>query len=374
MSKPFYPAAATALLHAALLVGYVAGFGGDVSALVCADRETIGRPPLEAVTVGFDTCGYDGQFYYAIARAPWRPHDLYNDNGAIRQARVLYPAICWLFSGGGNPQALLWVMPLVNLFAIVGLAWIGAAWAMRQGWNAWWGCLLPLAVNAGLPALRDLTDPVATFAVCGLLYAWLTDKRWWVLTLWSVAALFAREQSVVIVLIVWSAAVWRVRMRTALGLTGALLLWSAWILTLRQMYGEWPFLPSEGNTGIPFAGMLYRWTHLGFEKSTQAGVLHVLRMLHLTAQLGLVVLLLRQCSDRAIMMTALAGAALAVIGGISLYIDGWSYTRVFAWMPLAIWFGYLQVRRRWPVVFLSLAALWPLAVVVRVWLPGPKAF
>ena len=46
MPKPFYPAAATALLHAALLVCYVGGFGGDVSALVCVDRDVIGRAAL----------------------------------------------------------------------------------------------------------------------------------------------------------------------------------------------------------------------------------------------------------------------------------------------------------------------------------------
>src|SRR5262249_26998215 len=106
----------------------------------------------------------------------------------------------------------------------------------------------------------------------------------------------------------------------------------------------------------------------------QAGVLHVLRMLHLTAQLGLAALLLRQQSDRSIVLVALAGAALAVIGGVSLYMDGWSYTRVFVWLPLAVWFGFLHVWRRWPIVVLSFAALWPLAVVVRVWLPGPRSF
>jgi hypothetical protein len=370
MPKPFYPAAATALLYAVLLVCYVGGFGGDPSALVCVDRNVIGQPPYEAVTVGFESCGYDGQFYYAIARAPWQRHDLHNDDGAIRQARILYPAICWVLSGGGEPYALLWVMPLVNLLAIAGLAWIGAAWAVQQGWNAWWGCLLPLAVNAGLAALRDLTDPVAILSLSGLLLAWLTHKRWWILTVWAAAALFAREQSVVIVLIIFALGLWHGRFRTVVALAAVMLVWFAWVFTLRLMYGEWPFLPSVGNTGIPFAGMVYRWTHLGFSTSRQAAVLHVLRMLHLTAEIGLVVLLIRRGGDRAVLLIALAGAALAVIGGVSLYIDGWSYTRVFAWMPLAIWFGYLQARRRWPLVFLSLALFWPLAVVVRVWLPA----
>ena len=43
--------------------------------------------------------------------------------------------------------------------------------------SPWWGFLLPLLLNAGTPALRDLTDPVATFAVCGLLAAWLMQLQ-----------------------------------------------------------------------------------------------------------------------------------------------------------------------------------------------------
>jgi hypothetical protein len=370
MPKPFYPAAASALVHAALLAFYVAGFGGDPSALVCVDREVIGRWPYETVRVGFETGGYDGQHYYAIARDPWRRHELHNDCAPVRHVRILYPAACWLFSCGGDGYLLLWVMPLVNLLAIAGLAWLGARWAILQGWSGWWGCLLPLAVNAGLPALRNLTDPVSTFTVCGLLLAWLTQRPWWTVALWATSATFAREQNAAVVLIVLGVALWHGRDRTATALFAVLLLWSAWIVALRAMYGEWPLLPSQGNIGLPLSGMLFRWTHLDLSGSRQSALLHALRMLHLTIQLVLAVHLLRRGTDRAVALVALAGAALALIGGTSLYEDAWSYTRVFSWMPLAVWLGYIQARRRWPLILLALAVLWPVVVVMRAWWPG----
>jgi hypothetical protein len=71
--------------------------------------------------------------------------------------------------------------------------------------------------------------------------------------------------------------------------------------------------------------------------------------------------------DRLIWLTALAGGALALLGGMSLYGDNWSYPRVFAWLPLGVWLDCVQLRWRWPLVALSAPALLPFAVLFRVW-------
>jgi hypothetical protein len=75
----------------------------------------------------------------------------------VRHLRILYPLVGWLLSGG-DALRLLWVLPAINLGAIAALAAVGALLALRSGLSSWWGFLLPIAVNAGLPALRDLTD------------------------------------------------------------------------------------------------------------------------------------------------------------------------------------------------------------------------
>src|SRR5207244_3002432 len=142
--------------------------GADLSALVCVSPERVGRWPYESIRVGLGTDGFDGQFYYALARDPWHRHDYPLDIPAYRHARILYPALAWLLSGGGDPGRLLWAMPAINLLAAAGLAWLGAGLALRHGRSAWWGFLLPLVVNVGMPALRDLTDPLAALTACGL--------------------------------------------------------------------------------------------------------------------------------------------------------------------------------------------------------------
>ncbi|MHB1425990.1 MAG: hypothetical protein ACYC3I_22735 [Gemmataceae bacterium] len=358
---------AAAVLHAVVLAGYVAAYHGDLAALVCVARERLGRAPYELIHTGFDRNGYDGQFYYAIARAPWHRHDLGIDAPAIRQARILYPALSWLLSGG-DARRLFWAMPLVNLLAIAALATLGAAAARGGGLNPWWGVLLPFAVNAGMPALRNLTDVLSTLSVAALLIAWLRRWPWWIVVLYAAAALFSREQNVVVVLLVLFSANWQAGLRQPLiaGLLAALLLWSLWLGVLRIFYGEWPLLPAGGNLAPPLTGMIYRWTHLA-ECSRSVALFHVLCLATLILQLGLALWLVGTPSDRLLRLTALAGAGLALLGGVSLYGDNWSYPRVFAWLPLAVWLACVQLRRRWPLVLLSAPAVLPLAILIHVW-------
>jgi hypothetical protein len=364
--KVWGPVLVAAGFHAALLACYVAAFGGDPGILVCVGSEHAGRPPYEAIARGLQKTGYDGQFYYAIARSPWGRHEAELDCAA-RQVRILYPALSWLLSGG-DVHRLLWAMPLVNLLAVAGLTGLGARLALRHGWSPWWAVLLPLAVNVAMPLLRDLTDVLSTLTVCGLLVSWLLGGRWWALSLWAAAAVFCREQNVALVLVVLLAAAWRHRLRTCAGLGAVLALWGAWVCTLRGMYGTWPFLDAQGHLGMPLGGMLLCWRPAVAGSRTYA-LFHDLGLLLVLAEIALAVyLVVRPRVDPVLVLATLAGAALAALGGVALYEDRWSYTRVFAWLPLGIGLACLQTRWRWPLIGLSTSVLLPLAAVAKAWM------
>ena len=368
MSRPFLPVVATVALHLALLAGYLAVFHGDPSALVCVGQKLIGSPPYEAVRVGFSTGGFDGQFYYAIARNPWRWQAAVLDVPAIRHVRLLYPALAWAISGGGQAQILFWALPLINLAAIAGLAWLGVRLAQHYKVNVWWGFLLPLAVNDGMPLLRDLTDPLATFTICGLLASWLMGGRWYQLALWAVAALFSREQNVAIVFVIVAAALWQGRYRSVCGLLGAIGVWGIWVAILHDGYGQWPVLPkSDYFFGVPFKGMWFRWTHLDHSGSRLSALLHLGRMSLLTLHCCLALYLAARTRDRVVSLVALGGVALAVLTGMSSYEDAWSYTRVFVWIPLAIWLACVQMRKLRPLWTLVPVVCWPLVAIVTAW-------
>jgi hypothetical protein len=370
LSSSLGPALVAVALHAALLALFVGAYRGDPSALVCAGRDQAGRRPYEAVHVSIQQRGYDGQYYYALARAPWRRHREGLDQPAARHARILYPALGWLLTGGDR-RGLLWALPLINLLAVGALAWVGSAVARSRGLSPWWGVLLPLAVNAGLPALRDLTDAVAAAAVAGMLAARLLRGPLWVQLICAAAAVLGREQNVAVVGVALAASAWRREWAAALGLAGAAALWAAWMATLRIVYGASPFLPSQGNFGPPFAGMAYAWTHLpGPKGSLLVAALNAFCLLALAGQLMLVAGLARLRPDPALLLTALAGALLAVLGGVWIYEDRWSYMRVFAWLPLALWLGFARAGRALPLLLLAATALLPLQAALSAWLPG----
>jgi hypothetical protein len=355
----------TATLHATLLGIYVWAFGGDVSALVCADASKIGQWPYEDIHVGFPAGGFDGQFYYVLARDPWRQYDAtVIDLPAYRHARILYPALAWALSGG-DPVRLLWVLPTINLLAIVSLSWLGARLAVHFDRSAWWGVLLPLVLNTGMSALRNLTDPLATVMACGLLTAWLLRWPVWQLAAWAFAAALSREQNVLIISIVLFEAL-RARCRSrAVGLVVALLLGVGWVITLKAIYGARPLV--SGYISPPFAGMWYRWTHLEGLSGAVSRAIHVAGMLLLSFQVGLSIALVYFRANRLSVLIALVGAALAISGGTGIYLNGWSYSRVFLWMPLGIWLWSLESGRRWPALLLTSAALWSLAAVAQAW-------
>lgn len=365
MARITWPALAAALLHGALLALYVAAFRGDLSALVCVGRERVGTVPYETIRTGFDRFGYDGQFYYALARAPWQRHGADLDAPAARHLRVLYPAVCWLVSGG-DARLLLWAMPLVNLAAIGVLAGLGAWLAARQGLSPWWGLGLPLAANVGMPALRDLTDPLSTLAVFALLVAWLRRAPWWLLGSCALAALLCREQNLVVVGVVAAAAAWGGRRAEAACVALAVAVWAGWVLALRAAYSAWPFLPGQGNFGPPLAGVLAR---LSPDPAAMAGNrwVHVLGLLFVGLQVLLAVYLAARRDDNVVSLVLLAGVALAVLAGPAVYEGAWSYARVLVWLPLGIWLACVLAKRPRPALLLLPAVLWPLMAVARAW-------
>lgn len=363
--RRLWPVLFTLALHAAFIAVYAGAFGGDLSALVCVDKENIGRWPFESIRVGFPTQGYDGQFYYALARDPWAVHSTSSiDFPAYRHARVAYPALAWLITGG-DPDLLLWALPAINLAAIFFLAWFGVRLATHYGRSPWWGCLLPIAVNAGMSALRDLTDPFATATVCVVLAGYLLGWPTWMLAFWSAVAALSREQNVAVILIVLVEALMERRRGPATALAASLLIWIGWVVALRWSYGEWPV--AGGNVGVPLSGIWHVLTHFTGPYGRSA-ITNGVGMTLLLTQIGICGLLVASRANRLTAAVALAGAGLAVCGGVPIYEAYWSYARVFIWMPLGIWLWAVQTGRHWPIVALAPTVFWPTFVSLRPWI------
>ena len=147
--------------------------------------------------------GYDGQFFYIQARDPLLLH--HSTIAAMRAAgagfrlqRMAYPTLAFLLAGGNTAELPLTLLA-INALVLLGVAGFFAAYARRRGWPALWAVALVLMPGLLLPAMRDLSDPLATASVlAGVLLA-QSGKRWWAAAALTVAVL-TREVAMLVIL------------------------------------------------------------------------------------------------------------------------------------------------------------------------------
>jgi hypothetical protein len=220
--------------------------------------------------------GYDGQFAYRLGLDPLNQDPTVDgitlDNPPYRQQRIIYPALAWLASSGGDPSLLAIALIGINLAAIAVLGWCGAALARGGGRTPAWGAALGLVPGTAVSLGRDLNEPVAlAFAVLGLL-AWRRKRVWVAAGLWTLAAL-TRETTLVVPFAVALTGIWlapagsgSALRRRLPGLEAAavpFIVWAGWQWLLRDWWGRLPVRAGEGNIGMPLAGIVHVVTHLG---------------------------------------------------------------------------------------------------------------
>jgi hypothetical protein len=204
--------------------------------------------------------GYDGQFYYRLARNPanlsWSAYGIGMD-AWYRFVRIGYSALAWL-GAAGQVAAVPWAMVVINLLSIGAIAYLGGRLAQEAGRHALWGLLLAGYFGLATSVARDLTEPLAAACLVGAILAY--RHRHWL----TAAGLFAfagltRETALVApfaLAIVRLVAMARRRTRPGreelVWLIPALF-FVAWEVVLRLATGQIPiFLDSGKNAGAPF--------------------------------------------------------------------------------------------------------------------------
>lgn len=160
--------AITALVYVIFVGARLGNRGFDPSTFIVMGAESSDAETLapNVVTIP-DSEGYDGQYYYRIARNPWTSGGY--DNGVmLRKApyyhqRILYPLASWCVSFG-QWRLTPWAMIVVNFAGLVAIGGIGALLARSLGRHALWGLVLSLYPGLLLTLSRDLVE--ITAAVC----------------------------------------------------------------------------------------------------------------------------------------------------------------------------------------------------------------
>lgn len=208
--------------------------------------------------------GYDGQFYYYIARDPGImavcAHSQKHcpiDANPLREERILYPMTARV-AALGNPAWLHVSLFLVNFAAILITVVLLAMLCVEAGASRWLAAAAGLFCGELLGLVRDLTDPYGAMWVVLAVYFLRKNRPLWCAAA-AGAAILTREQFVLVLPLLALPWIAQRRWRTvALAALIGLGPFVAWQLTLFRIFHRWAVKSSFATThGVtyPFHGL-----------------------------------------------------------------------------------------------------------------------
>ena len=213
--------------------------------------------PFGLLPLATSPVGYDGQYYYFIARFPgWVPSGGF-DRPAMYYSRMLYPFLIRLFSLG-QVSAMPWTMLALNVAAIVGAVALLARMLRDRGLPQWYALIAGFYCGQLLAMLRDLSDPLGVFWLALALFG-VSRQRWLLAGAALGFGLLTRESTLPFVLCFAAPLVVERAWRTlAAFATVALAPFAAWALVIHQYFGVWGLAQTANREmflPLPFAGL-----------------------------------------------------------------------------------------------------------------------
>jgi hypothetical protein len=257
----------SALLFAlAALVIYVAAImpalmrhGFDVSTFIVAGDQHVDAAQVPSpIYVRANSDGYDGQFYYRLALAPFDLRQpLYGvkvDEPAYRMQRIVYPVLAWAVSLG-QPRLVPLALLLVNLTGIAAIAFLAIRLTRRLDLPA----LAPFAIMLWPGFLVTLTHDTTEILSAAFVMAALDRYfagRLVAFAIFGAIATLTRETGALVLggLFVYEVLSWNLRRAIACGL--AIVPFLVW----RQMQTViWGTVPSSAAMDVlnwPLVGIM----------------------------------------------------------------------------------------------------------------------
>jgi len=237
---------------------------GHISFFVIAGSQFVNPAQAPHGLVIMKGQGYDGQFYYRLALAPWKlgptAYGITIDS-TLRDGRIGYPVLAWLASFG--QRALVpYSLVAVNVVALAFTGFFSGKWAHSFGRHALWGLLPAGYFGLEYSLSRDLTEITSIALVIGGIVAWRRGHA--ILAGLSFGgAVLCRETALVVVAALLVTRVFEVvRRHQRIGRDDAawaipLVAYGAWEVVVRIATGAYPVRTGRGNIGVPFAGLFH---------------------------------------------------------------------------------------------------------------------
>ncbi len=301
--------------------------------------------PLGLDALATSPIGYDGQYYYFMARFPGQVPPGAFTWPALYYSRALYPLLARLLAFG-SVELIPWMLLGINFAAIVGAVALIANVLQRRGQPLWLALIPGLYCGQPMAMLRDLSDPLFVFWLACALFG-VARGRWLLAAAALGLGMLTREATLVFVIafalpLLFKRA-WNI---AATFFAVSLLPYAAWQVAVRIALGTWGVGQSSHVNvllPLPFAG-------LASAPNLATGI--VLFALTCIPAVGAILLGIRRLLERPQADTlVIAAAAGAVAYGFLIlvqpgvhWLDLWEPMRLAA--PLAVLVPLLVRRGR----------------------------
>ena len=214
------------------------------------------------------TIGYDGQFYYFLARDPWHAHQ-YMDNAPYRYQRIVYGLLVYIVSLG-QASLIPFLLLFVNFLSIVLSVEIVARLLAQRNLSPWFSLPLGLYFGQATAFIFDTTEPLTIALLCiGLWY--LERKRITTSAVFMGLAALSRETAILFPLVYAISFLWQQRwLDVARFLVLAILPMFVWYVVIWVIFGQTGLTYAPAFEPIPFGGIfaflsspLYFWSLIG---------------------------------------------------------------------------------------------------------------
>jgi hypothetical protein len=282
--------------------------------------------------------GYDGQFYYYMARDPAvigacarAEYGCALDASPLREERILYPMTARLVALG-DPGAIHVALFAIDFVSIVLTALLVGRMCVEAGASRWLGVAAGLFCGELLALLHDLADPYGVLWAVLAVYLLRKNRPLWC-GLAVGAALLTREQLVIALPLLALPWVVRREWRRALAFAvPALAPFLAWQAILRALFGQWGLTGSVTTTRglrLPFLGL---WEYRG---GPEFGVTVAFVAVPLVCTAVVALLWLRRQGTRALLadpvpLVVLVYALFAMLTAKAEWEGPWSSARLIA--------------------------------------------
>lgn len=353
-------------IYSSIITQYKKKFGENISSFICMGTEFMEPAEMPQGMFYFEQSrGYDGQFFYFIANDPFIKGDMYKriDVPAYRYQRILYPLLAHL-AANGNVQRIPKMLVRINLYAILLGTLFIILMLMDQKLNPWYALFYPLLSGLLLTLLRDLAGPVTMACTVGGFYFY-HHKRYVISMILISAAILSREIMIALIPVLIIDSLF-LKKQTKIAVMSTLPLipfaiWQ-WYIFFKLHIPSW--YGGRRNLGRPLTAMIshLRETVTTPDKTWEERTILVLFVT--VTFLGLTLAIREVVRARNVTSLSFLGySIMPFIMTSTIWIEPWSYCRVFLPSAVLMLLGFMQSKDRLYLIPLSLyTAIFPVTL------------